>query len=241
MSLHSSLPNRVRFMLQEVIELRTVVAPATRAMHRTRSSDHTLRTIGRGQWKERKADPTLRAASASVAVPAAPPAGPPRGGSDRILPGHGDVRNEVMGRGSSGSALSAYSGASGDDFGGASGVVASGGCTLPGEGQQQNASSRTSGGPPRAAGGAPCGRLGSKQDCGMAREAATVQVTLPPLTEAQLSRKLEDILEDFNEVWCMEYSCTMCGALSQCHSVAPAATQLSRRLPSQPRWVTPPS
>lgn len=71
MSLHSSLPNRVRFMLQEVIELR------------------------RGAWKERKADPTLR--SAPMPTPTAPPARGGTNNNERIQQGRGDVRQEMGG------------------------------------------------------------------------------------------------------------------------------------------------
>ena len=85
MAINSTLPNRVRFMLQELIELR------------------------KGQWKERKVDANLRAQSAAAAGNDAGGKGPEgakgsgdaRGGSGdaRIQQGRGDVRNEMGNKG----------------------------------------------------------------------------------------------------------------------------------------------
>jgi len=166
MSLHSSLPNRVRFMLQEVIELR------------------------RGQWKERKVDPALRAASAASASAGVPmPSGRTATGtatgagtgSDRIQQGHGDVRNEMTAGGRGGAGAPARSGSAPDRGGGS---------TLVSHQQQTTRTAASSGDDGHGRGSSRSGQ--------QAHGAGAPPVV--PLTEEQVLKKLEDNLEEFNQV-----------------------------------------
>ena len=157
MSTHEGLPNRVRFMLQEVIELR------------------------RGQWKERKADPSLR--PASTAAPAAPPGrgGPAGGGgADRIMRGHGDVRNEMS-----------------SSRGGGGGGPPSRGAPL---GQQQGQQQLGSRGGKGGESPAPRGGKGGEAGGSGAPSAPSAPAAPPPFSEDQIKKKLEDNFEEFTNV-----------------------------------------